>query len=113
MRCPACGKAARTWRIVLLLDGSGALKGRKVCQGCHDGGVTVVAPVLAPVVQADRAERRAQAEVLAPFVRNLEAKLRARKGGSGNVPGSPEDCSWTGYDEALEDVVALLKSGRA
>ena len=114
--CPSCHKQARKWKIVLLLGNSGALKGSKVCSACASDGVTVVAPKLAPVVQTGLAERKNQKEVLAPFIQNLKAKIAARAMTEPSLLIHHEDLDrlhHVGYTQALVDVLAMLKEGRA
>lgn len=120
-KCPACGKGARKWTLVFLLGakhprGRMGYKGSFVCAACADGGVTVVSPSLAPVVEPGNAERKNQREVLAPFIRNLEARVKARKASRPSLLDATKDDERIhngGYTEALEDVVAMLREGRA
>jgi len=49
-RCKACGSDYRKGVLAFLLS-PGGLKGARVCQSCASGGVLLVAPKLAPVVQ--------------------------------------------------------------
>lgn len=85
-----------------------------VCQQCIDGGVTLVAVQpeirtreLARVEVKDA--REMQQEVLAPFIRNLEAQAKALRIVAGN--GVDEEFK-RGRLEALENAIALLKEGR-
>lgn len=111
--CPSCRKQARKWRIVLLLSGDGgALKGSKVCAACAGNGVTVCAPKIAPVVQTDAGERKNQKEVLAPFIKTLESRVRVKKATSG-MSNDPDEAFHNGVIETLEDVISMLKEGRA
>jgi hypothetical protein len=111
VKCRACGKQARKTRVVLLLGADRGLRGTRVCAACADGGATVVASRIAPVVIAARAERRAQAEVLAPFVALFKAQAAALR--ACEVQDEDQQSFVQGKVDALEGVVEVLKRGRA
>lgn len=123
-KCPACNKVARKWACVLLLSdanrrrGRLSMKGSLVCAACADSGITVVAPKFAPATESGNAERKEQREVLAPFIKNLKAKLSLRKviaakEYAADAEDDPVKLHAEGYTQALEDVLAMLKEGRA
>jgi hypothetical protein len=110
--CGVCKKKGVRKTVLAAVLEKGKIVGRRAGECCAKDGILLVTSKIAPVVQSS--ERMDQKEILAPFVKNLTARLKGREAtGSGETGGSPEDCSFTGYNEALEDVIALLKSGRA
>ena len=110
-KCKACGAEFRKGTLAFLLTKDG-LKGARVCQKCAASGVTLVAVQLPPVHDTVKADKRVLKEHLAPFVKNLTAQLIALKAVE---PGPDEDAETfaLGKREALENVIALLKDGRA
>jgi len=123
-RCRACGKPARTTTLALVLTERSpgtrqGFRGGRVCKACEREGVLVVAQrTVAMVVEAAnardaaKAERKGQREVLAPFIKNLEARLRAMRAVK-PPQGLAEDIHLVGKLEAFEDMIAMLKEGRA
>lgn len=109
-KCRACGKQARKTRIAHVLAGRG-LKGGRVCQECFDGGAHVVAPTLAPTVDVAKAERLAQREVLAPFIKLFEGQVKALR--AMPCPNEAEESFINGKIEGLEGAIEALKGGRA
>jgi len=113
--CGACGKRGVRKTTLATVIERGKLRGKRVGECCAKDGVLLVASRVAPVLVSG--ERREQREVLAPFVRNLQARVRARKVAPFPSTGSDHDdellrAERVGYDSALVDVIALLQEGR-
>ena len=116
-KCRACGGTFRTGRKALILTEEG-LEGAIVCQPCADGGVLLV-PVK-PTRHAlelagahELAQRKTQRDHLAPFVANIEAKLRAHKA-AWTLTAMPRDDEFQrGRMETWEAMLAMLREGRA
>lgn len=76
-KCPAHGGEFRKGVLVTLLVPGKGLRGARVCQDCANGGMTVVAPSVAPVVsqkvaRPDGYERALrQLQVLARSARSM------------------------------------------
>lgn len=110
MKCRSCGKQVRTTKIAFVLA-PGGLKGGRVCQGCFAGGVTLVAPKLAPVKSAC-AEPKSEREALAPYVRMLRSQLRMLQAAEavGTVTRIPVP-ETQGRIEGMEAALSLLQRG--
>lgn len=107
--CGACGKKGLKKTTMALVIERGRTKGKRIGECCARDGVLIVPTRIAPVVV--REERKPQQEVLRPFVEALEGRLRAR---AAVKPLDDEDAKmFAGYALATEDVIAMLKSGRA
>lgn len=113
--CHACGKQVRATTLGFILK-DGRMSGARVCTECVRDGVLIVAPKLAPVVDASRAERRSEQEVLAPFIRLLKGQAKALSAslpiGLGPFDDEVEQFK-KGKIEGLETAIAALKGGRA
>ncbi|MHB8107891.1 MAG: hypothetical protein ACYDH4_10785, partial [Candidatus Cryosericum sp.] len=72
-KCKGCGNEYRKGAIAFLIV-NGELRGARVCQGCANSGVTIVAPKM--VVPAAR-ERKSEAEIdTSRMLRGLAKKFR-------------------------------------
>jgi hypothetical protein len=115
-KCGCCGREGlRKVQLVNVLYEDGQMSARKVGECCADRGVTIVASRAARVTVVN--ERRGQREVLEPFVKNLRARLLARRAMQPNYADADEalrEASYAeGYEQAIEDVVGMLQEGRA
>lgn len=115
--CPACKREARTFRRALLVEQSGDARAALVCLRCHGRAVVVVAELVPPKVDTNKAERRTTAEVLAPFIATIEGRIKAVK----STPhlGCPPDVAAelererdAAFIEAYEGVLLMLKEQR-
>jgi hypothetical protein len=108
-RCGVCGRTGlRKTTLATVLE-KGQLVGRRAGDCCVGDGVLLIASRVAPVAMAT-SERKEQSAVLRPFIDNLVARVKSRLV---IAPDEDEAEHFEGYTQALEDVVALLKSGRA
>jgi len=97
--CPGCGKEYRKGAIVILFDSNGKRRGARVCQGCADGGMTVVAVRVAPKVAfADKCIRQ-----LRTFSKLADISAHSKE-------MSPEDRDFfRGRAEGLDAAIEVLK----
>ncbi len=126
--CKVCGKQYRTGRLVFIMSNDGRLKGARVCQGCADGGVTVVAkkpidfctyggrsgcdrPATMCHVHAVASIRGDNAKGVEGAIKALEAQSVAI---SRTAPGSQSNADdfTLGKAEAYDNIIAFLKEGR-
>lgn len=113
-RCGCCGKVGLRKTTMASVIERGRVVGKRVGECCAGDGVLIVASKVAPVVE-DRS-RKDQREHLAPFIKNLQARLDGRRSFKAMGPeDEPEGgaAHYQGYNEAIEDVIALLREGRA
>jgi hypothetical protein len=109
MKCAACSREGlRSTTLALILP---QCERGRVCSECERRGVLVVASTVPPVITTEPAERRAQADVLAPFIsrlKGLAANLKAQAYGADKL----DDERRSTIVETYEAVIHMLKEGR-
>lgn len=113
--CVACGAAARSTRLAVVVDGETAPRRGRVCGGCAKRGLFIVPVKRAKAVFVDKAEKKEAREVLAPFARRCEALARARAVRPPSVGEHVliDSARNEGAVEAYEAIAHMLKEGRA
>jgi hypothetical protein len=106
--CPAHGGDYRKGVTVTLLDPVTGPRRARVCQSCANGGLIIVAPKIAPVVQ----EKVARPEGYDGIVRQLAmyAKM-ARTTADSAEDGSVEQVHQEARAEGIECAIETLKQG--
>lgn len=111
MKCGCCGKTGLKKTVLAAVIEKGRMIGRRVGDCCARDGILIVTSKMAPVVQVN--ERKDQKETLEPFIRTLEGQLKMKKVHKPSDNESNQLSEWEGITSTLENVVAMLKSGRA
>jgi hypothetical protein len=111
-KCPGCGKEYRKGSIVVLFAPGARPRGARVCQGCADGGMTVVAQKVAPkVFKAHAGDVAAFADKCIRQLRTY-GKLAESTAKAEATPAADREF-FRGRAEGLDAAIELLKSERA
>lgn len=103
-RCKGCGKEFRKGVLAFLLTPKG-LTGARVCQACASGGVLLVAPRVAPVVQ----NKTVRSDGVKRALRMLRTYANVSRHHAGMNGGIGRDAHAAGRAEGFEGAIELLK----